>query len=79
MMDFTSLIRDIVRAELAKNESPYRIGRVASNDGRIHFDGESEPSLKRYSWLASYTPKTNDRVLLARTKGTYVILGRLQK
>lgn len=49
-----------------------------SGSPKIKFDGESTASEKKYSYLASYTPTVNDRVLLASVGGTYVILGKIK-
>lgn len=77
-LDFTEIIRNIVQDEL-RNQGGYKIGTVASTDGKptILFAGESQPSQKQYSFLSSYTPKVGDRVLLAKLKGTYVVMGGL--
>lgn len=78
-MDSTEFV-DIVREIVNEGAQPhYKIGTIASADGKptITFAGESEPSGKGYTYLTSYNPKTGDRVLLARVKGTYVILGKL--
>lgn len=78
--EFRDLIRDIVREELG-NRSRFKIGTVASSDGRptIIFAGENEPSEKQYSYLAGYTPFEGDRVLLARMGSTYVVLGKIDQ
>ena len=44
----------------------------------IRFDGETTASQKLYKRMASYTsPAVNDRVLLLRISGTYIILGKI--
>ena len=48
-----------------------------NNTAKIQFDGEDTPSEKQYAYLASYTPKVSDRVLLGVLGGTYVILGKV--
>ena len=59
----------------------FKLGTVyalfVNNTAQIQFDGEDAPSEKQYAYLASYTPKVFDRVLLAITGGTYVILGKI--
>lgn len=77
--DFVKLIRDVVREELGSRER-FRIGTIATAGSKptIRFAGETQPSTKGYSYLKSYTPKTGDKVLLARVKNTYVILGKLE-
>lgn len=57
-----------------------RLGTVTSTSGGItvQFDGETAPSSKKYKRLASYSnPAVNDRVLLIKVGGTYVILGKV--
>lgn len=67
------------------NDKEYRAFKLAtvtalfsSGFPQIKFDGESTSSAKKYPILASYTPAINDRVLLASTSGTYVILGKIK-
>lgn len=59
-----------------------RLGEVSSVDpstGRpsIIFDGEVEPSVKRYTYIDSYTPTEGDRVLLIAVGNTYVVIGKI--
>src|SRR5690625_1431790 len=76
--DFKEIIEEIVREELG-DSSVYKIGTIASDDGKpsIIFAGESQPSQKQYSFLGSYRPKIGERVLLVKTLGTYVVLGKI--
>lgn len=64
-----------------QRESPFRLGKIdpAYSSGRpnIIFDGESNVSQKKYPYIASYSPARNDRVLLCRVSGSYVILGKV--
>ena len=60
--------------------SEYKLGTVTSTSGGIYvqFDGETTPSTKKYKRLASYSnPAVNDRVLLIKVGGSYVILGKI--
>lgn len=60
--------------------SEYKLGTVTSTSGGIsvQFDGETAPSTKKYKRLASYSsPAVNDRILLLRVSGTYIILGKI--
>ena len=60
--------------------SDYKLGTVTSTSGGIYvqFDGETTPSTKKYKRLASYSsPTVNDRVLLIKVGGTYVIIGKV--
>ena len=44
----------------------------------VQFDGETSASTKLYKRLSSYSsPAVNDRVLLVKVGGTYVILGKI--
>ena len=45
---------------------------------QVVFAGEISPTLKRYKKLSSYTPVLNDRVLMLRVSGTYIILGKIE-
>lgn len=58
----------------------YKIGIVDSIDDRlkIKFAGEDEASAKEYTYLSSYSPQINDRVLISRVKGSYVVLGKIE-
>jgi hypothetical protein len=61
--------------------SEYKMGTVTtvlSGAPMVTFDGEGVASQKLYKRLASYSnPALNDRVLLLRISGTYVILGKI--
>lgn len=57
----------------------FKIGTVGELSGvkaHIKFDGELEQSNKGYLSV-SYAPVVNDRVLLVKVKGTYLILGKI--
>lgn len=54
------------------------ISAVIENAGlRLTIDGESSPTTKEYRFLASYTPQVGDRVLVAETGDSYVVLGKV--
>ena len=60
--------------------SDYKLATVTSTSGgvSVQFDGETTPSTKKYKRLASYSsPTVNDRVLLVKVGGTYVIIGKV--
>ena len=60
--------------------SDYKLATVTSTSGgvSVQFDGETTPSTKKYKRLASYSsPTVNDRVLLIKVGGTYVIIGKV--
>lgn len=44
---------------------------------KVKFDGEETASEKQYSYLSSYGPESNDRVVMASIAGTYIILGKV--
>ncbi|MFV0552321.1 MAG: hypothetical protein ACK5L6_10450 [Anaerorhabdus sp.] len=43
----------------------------------ILIDGEDVPTIKKYKYIASYVPRTGDRVIIEVISGTYVILGNI--
>ena len=45
----------------------------------VLIDGETSATVKKYTYLSSYTPAVNDRVLIAEVAGSYVILGKITK
>ena len=49
----------------------------SSTGSTLIFDGETEPTTKRYKRLYSYSGAANHRVLVAKVSGTYIILGRV--
>lgn len=72
---------DIVRKD-GKDKALVRLGEVSSVDpiaGRpsIIFDGETEPSVKRYTYLDGNEFAEGDRVLLVAVGNTYVVIGKI--
>lgn len=70
---------DIFSQERPK-ERQFKLGTVTSISGGIsvQFDGETAPISKKYKRLASYSnPAVNDRVLLIKVGGSYVVLGKI--
>ena len=60
--------------------SEYKLGIVTSTSGGVfvQFDGETTASQKSYKRLASYSsPTVNDRVMMVKIGGSYVILGKI--
>lgn len=59
----------------------YRLGTVTVLLGSaplVQIDGETAASQKIYKRLASYnSPAVNDRVMLVKVGGTYIILGKV--
>ncbi len=61
-------------------EKIFKLGTVVgvtNGSPSIQFDGEETASGKLYARLSSYTPAINDRVLLAKISGTYIVLGKV--
>lgn len=62
-----------------KQEEITKWAKVTSffSDGcpKITFDGEEEESNKKYTYLYTYKPSINDKVLLIKTNATYIIIG----
>lgn len=70
---------DITKGSPSKSDC--RLGTIdptyTSGRPRIIFDGEIAASQKQYPYLSSYTPVANDRVLLERVKGSYIVIGKV--
>lgn len=44
---------------------------------QLIIDGENEPTTKKYSYISSYVPEADDRVIIEEIGGSYVIMGKL--
>ena len=54
------------------------ISAVDSDNGlQLIIDGEDDPTTKKYTYMASYVPAANDRVLIEEISGSYVIMGKV--
>lgn len=54
------------------------ISAVDSSNGlQLTIDGEDSPTTKKYTYMASYVPAANDRVLIEEISGSYVIMGKV--
>ena len=54
------------------------ISTVDNDNGlQLIIDGEDEPTTKKYTYMASYVPAANDRVLIEEISGSYVIIGKV--
>ena len=54
------------------------ISAIDSDNGlQLIIDGEDEPTTKKYTYMASYVPTVNDRVLIEEISGSYVIMGKV--
>lgn len=51
--------------------------QVAAAGVRVRFEGDADAGQKYYKRLASYSPAVNDRVLVYRTGGSAVVLGKI--
>lgn len=49
----------------------------ADNGLQLIIDGEDDPTTKKYTYMASYVPTANDRVLVEEVGGSYVIMGKV--
>ena len=58
------------------------IGIVIAKDGykcKVRFDGEVKESNIFYKCLMSYSPQIEDTVILIRAKGTYIVIGKIER
>lgn len=53
------------------------VGSTSPAGTTLIFPGQTSATTKRYKRLGGYTPAAGDRVLVVKTGGTYVILGKL--
>lgn len=44
---------------------------------KVKFDGETALSGRTYTYLASYTPAANDKVLMVKAGHSWVIIGKI--
>ena len=48
-----------------------------TNGLQLIIDGEDTATTKKYTYMASYVPTANDRVLVEEISGSYVIMGKI--
>jgi len=65
-------MKSLVAFKLAKIPDDYVEGKP-----QLIFDGEDSPTVKRYSYLASYSPAAGDPVLVALVGTSGVVLGKV--
>lgn len=54
------------------------ISAIDEDNGiQVIIDGEDIPTTKKYSYLASYVPAEDDRVIIEEINGSYVIIGKI--
>ena len=70
------------QGERKDTQEIFKLGTVTAlfpnGNAKIKFDGESTVSQKKYSYISTYVATINDRVLLARVSGTWIILGKIK-
>lgn len=73
-------MKNIFVQEAGKPEEQFALGVVTeTSDGlMIKLSGEETAREKSYKRLSSYAPAINDRVILAKISGTYVVLGKVE-
>ena len=49
----------------------------STNGSTLILPGETEPTTKRYKRISGLTVSAGSRVLVVKTSGTYVIIGRI--
>ena len=55
-----------------------KISAVDDDNGlQLIIDGEDAATTKKYTYMASYVPTANDRVLIEEVGGSYVIMGKV--
>ena len=54
------------------------ISAVDDDNGlQLIIDGEDTATTKKYTYMSSYVPTANDRVLIEEISGSYVIMGKV--
>lgn len=54
------------------------ISAIDDDNGlQLIIDGEDTPTTKKYTYMSSYVPTANDRVLIEEISGSYVIMGKV--
>lgn len=56
------------------------VSAVDNNNGlQLIIDGEDTATTKKYTYVSSYVPTVNDRVLIEKIGGSYVVMGKVIK
>jgi len=75
---FVEIVEEMIREKV---EVPFSLGKIdpfySGGNPRILFDGEASVSMKRYPYLSTYQPISNDRVLLINIANTHLIVGHV--
>ena len=54
------------------------ISAIDNDNGvQLIIDGEDSPTTKKYTYMASYVPAANDRVIIEEIGGSYVLMGKV--
>lgn len=54
------------------------ISAIDDDNGlQLIIDGEDTPTTKKYTYIASYVPTVDDRVIIEEIGGSYVIMGKI--
>lgn len=57
------------------------LGTISAVDNvngiQLVIDGEDDPTTKKYTYMSSYVPAVDDRVLIEEVGGSYVIIGKV--
>ncbi|PYG88504.1 hypothetical protein LY28_01353 [Ruminiclostridium sufflavum DSM 19573] len=81
MSDVPSSAQFIQQVSDAESQAVFKLGIVSdlftNGTAKIQFDGEETASEKQYAYLDGYMPTVGDRVLLAVTSSSHVILGKI--
>lgn len=80
-MEVNEFVGIIKKAGRGNKKPAFRLGVIPSDyvSGRpqVIFDGETDPSVRTYPYLDSYTPAADDRVLVAMVGHGGVVLGKV--
>lgn len=78
MITAEELVKSTTIKEPESNFKMALVVELFENDtAKLQFDGEEVPSEKQYAYLDWYIPQINDRVMLGKIGGTYVVLGKV--
>lgn len=78
MITAEELVKSTTIKEPESNFKMALVVELFENDtAKLQFDGEEVPSEKQYAYLDWYIPQINDRVMIGKIGGTYVVLGKV--
>ena len=80
-MDVSEFVGIMKRVGATEKRPAFRLGTIpndyAAGRPKVIFDGETEPSVRTYPYLDSYTPAADDRVLVAMVGHSGAVLGKV--